>query len=159
MASPAPLPPVARRRRSFAGPLVLITLGVVFLLETMGVLRWSGLGHLFARYWPLLIILWGVAKLYDHYQAQREGTRAPGIGAGGVFMLICLIVAGLVATQASRVDWHGLRDEINIDDGDFEWFGSSYDYNDQLEQDFPAGASLRIVDDRGAVRVFLTITS
>src|SRR5229473_3968057 len=113
MASPAQVPP-PRPRRSLAGPVVLIVLGIVFLLGTMGVLHFYMLGHWFARYWPLLIILWGVIKLLEYQQAQREGTRAPGIGAGGVFLLIVLIVAGLSATQASRLNWGEIRDQIDI---------------------------------------------
>ncbi len=150
MSSPVVTP---RRRRSMAGPVVLIILGIVFLLETMGVLHWHGLGYLFARFWPLLLIIWGVIKLLEYQQAQREGTRAPGIGAGGVFLLVVLIVAGLIATQATRVNWEAIRDEINIDDGDFTLFGNTYNYNDELTQTFPTGGSLRVVNDHGAVNV------
>src|SRR5207245_1490612 len=70
------------------------------------------LGRLVAHYWSLLIILCGIVKLSEHQQAKREGTRASGIGVGGVFLLCCLIVAGLIATQATRVNWTGLHDEI-----------------------------------------------
>jgi DUF4097 and DUF4098 domain-containing protein YvlB len=152
MASPPQVPP-ARSRRSFAGPFVLIVLGIFFLLGNIGVLHWFTIGHWFARYWPLLIILWGVIKLLEYQQAQREGTRVPGIGAGGVFLLIVLIVAGLSATQASRVNWGEIRDQIDIGDGDFELFGHSYSYDDQLQQSFPAGSSLRVNSTRGAVNV------
>ena len=81
MGSPAPTPPVYPRRRSFAGPLVLIVIGIVFLLGNIGVLPWWRLGQLFAHFWPALIILWGVVKLLEYRQAQREGRRAAGIGA------------------------------------------------------------------------------
>lgn len=152
MASPAPIPP-PRPRRSLAGPLVLIVMGTVFLMATMGMLQWSRFGFWFAHYWPLLIILWGVVKLVEYQRAQREGVRAPGIGAGGVFLLIVLIVFGLAATQASRFNWGAIRDQIDIDDDDFALFGHNYSYDDHLEQAFPAGASLKIVNDRGAVNV------
>ena len=152
MASPAQVPP-PRPRRSLAGPVVLIVLGIVFLLGTMGVLHFYMLGHWFARYWPLLIILWGVIKLLEYQQAQREGRRAPGIGAGGVFLLIVLIVFGLAATQASRFNWEAIGKEIDIDHEDFSFFGHSYSFDDQLAQAFPAGATLRITDIRGAVNV------
>jgi Toastrack DUF4097/LiaF transmembrane domain len=144
---------VRRHRRSFAGPVVLIILGIVFLLGTMGVLHWSGLGHLFARFWPVLLIIWGLIKLIEHQQAQREGIRAPGIGAGGIFLMIVLVVFGLMATQASRVNWGAIRDEINIDDGDFTFWGNTYNYNDELSQAFPTNGSVHIIDDHGAVNV------
>jgi len=153
VASPVQVSPPARARRSLAGPLVLIVLGVVFLLGTLGVLQWYLLGKVWAHYWPVLIILWGVVKLLEYHQAQRDGTRPPGIGAGQVFLLIVLIFFGLAATQASRFNWGEIRDQINIDDGDFPLFGHTYSYDDQLQQEFPAGGNLHVVNDRGAVNV------
>ncbi len=148
----APLPP--RRRRSFAGPFVLIVLGTVCLLGTMRILSLARLAHLFANYWPLLLIFWGVIKLIEHQQAQREGTRASGIGAGGIFLVVMIVVFGLIATQLEHVNWSGLRDQMNLDDGGFnDIFGENYNYNDHLEQDFPAGASLKVVDSHGAVSI------
>ena len=38
-------------------------------------------------------------------------------------------------------------------DEDIALFGHNYSYDDQLQQDFPAGSSLRITNDRGAVNV------
>jgi hypothetical protein len=149
----APLPP--RRHRSFAGPFVLIIVGTVFLLGTMHVLSVGRLAHLFANYWPVLLILWGVIKIIEHMQAQREGTRASGIGAGGVLLVIMIVVFGLIATQLERVNWSGMRDNFNFDDSDFSniFEGNTYNYNDHLEQDFPAGASLKVIDTHGAVSV------
>src|ERR1035437_9589363 len=147
-----PLPP--RPRRSLAGPFVLIVLGTVCLLGTMHVLSLGRLAHLFANYWPVLLIFWGVIKLIEHQRAQREGTRAAGIGAGGVFLVVMIVVFGLIATQLEHVNWSGLHDQFNFDDGDFnDMFGQSYNFNDHLEQNFPAGASLKIIDTRGAVSV------
>jgi DUF4097 and DUF4098 domain-containing protein YvlB len=150
----APLPP-RRYRRSFAGPLVLIILGIVFLLGNLHMLSWARLGTLFAHYWPALLILWGIVKLVEYQQAQREGVPARGIGAGGIFLVIVIVVCGLMATQAARFNWSELRDNINIDDSDFNnIFGNSYNFDDHLEQDLPAGAtSLRVNDEHGAVRI------
>ncbi len=106
-----------RQRRSVAGPVVLILLGVVLLLTTMHVLHPEPLLRWFGTYWPALIILWGVIKLVEYQQAQKEGTRPSGIGAGGVLLLVF------------------------------------YSYDDQLQQDFPAGASLHVTNDRGAVNL------
>jgi len=150
-----PVPPAPpRRHRSFTGPFVLIVVGVVCLLGTMGVLSWGRLRHLFADYWPLLLILWGVIKLIEYKQAQREGTRAPGIGAGGIFLVVTIITLGLIATSVERVNWHEVGSNMGIEDGDLDnLFGQKYDFDDHLEQDFPAGASLKIIDTRGAVSV------
>jgi hypothetical protein len=152
-----PNPPIQpRRRRSYAGPFVLIVLGLVFLLGNLHLLSWSRLGIWFAHYWPLLLIFWGVIKLIEHMQAQKEGLRPPGIGAGGVLLVVVIVISGLIATQAERFHehWPNIRDQFNIDDEDFNnIFGESYNFDDHLERDFPAGASLKVIDTDGAVSV------
>jgi DUF4097 and DUF4098 domain-containing protein YvlB len=152
--APPPLPP-RRYRRSFAGPLVLIILGIVFLLGNLHMLSWIRLGTLFAHYWPALLILWGIVKLIEYQQAQREGVPARGIGAGGVFLVIAIVVCGLMATQAARFNWNELRDNMNIDDNDLDnIFHESYNFDDHLEQDIPPSTtSLRVDNQHGAVRV------
>lgn len=148
-------PPLRPRRRSFAGPFVLIVIGIIFLMGNLHMLSWMRLGTLFAHYWPALLILWGVIKLIEYQQAQRDGLPARGIGAGGVFIIIFIVVFGLIATQASRFNWGELRDNMNFDDKDLDnIFGETYSFDDHLEQDLPTGAtSLRVNDDHGAVRV------
>ncbi len=154
MASPVQMPPpLLPPRRSFAGPVVLIIIGVLFLLGTMRILSLGTLGHWFAHYWPVLLIVWGIIKVLEYQQAQRAGVRPAGIGVGGVFLLIGLIVVGLSATQASRFDWDELRDHIQVDDDDFHIFGETYSYEDQLQQAFPAGSSLHVVNDHGMVNI------
>ena len=152
---PAPVPPAPRPPRSFAGAIVLILLGVLFLMGTMGILNWHGLGLLFARFWPALLILWGVIKLIEYEQAKRAGLPGRGIGVGGAFLMIFLIGAGLIATQVSRVNWGNVRDHLQIGDEDFDQFfgGSTFDFSDELSQAFPKGGSLHINDDRGTITV------
>ena len=144
-----------RPPRSIAGAIVLIMIGLLFLLGTMGVLNGQNLVMLFGRYWPALLILWGVIKIVEHEQAKHAGLPTRGIGVGGVFLMLFLIVGGLVATGASRVNWGNVRDHLQIDDNDFDeiFSGSSYEYSDELSQAFPKGASLHVYDDRGAVTV------
>ena len=157
MSSPAPGPVVAppRRRRSMTGPFILIMVGVIFLLGNLHLISWGRLGIWFAHYWPLLLILWGVLKLVEHYRAKQEGVAAPGIGAGGVFLLIFLIVAGLTASQIVRVNWEDFRDHVDIGDNDIPFFGKTFNFDDQppLAQTLPAGGSVKIVNERGAVNV------
>jgi hypothetical protein len=137
------------------GPFVLIVLGIVFLLGNLRMLSWARLGTLFAHYWPALLILWGVIKLIEYQQAQRDGLPARGIGVGGIFLVIIIVVCGLIATQASRFNWGEIRDNMNIDDSDLDnLFGETYNFDDHLEQTLPpAVTSLRVNDDHGAVRV------
>ena len=71
--------------------------------------------------------------------------------------MVMIVVFGLIATQLEHVNWSGLHDQFNFDDSDFNGiFGQSFNYNDNLEQDFPAGASLKIIDTHGAISVHAT---
>ncbi len=164
MASPMmpQTPPPRLPRRSIAGPVILILMGILFLLGTMRIMDIHHLGALFARFWPALLILWGVLKLIEYEQAKRYGQPVRGIGVGGVFLLLFLIMAGLIATQASRVDWKNLGDHIDLgdDEGINEIFGgSSFDYSGELSNALPAGGNsmhvdiLHINDDRGTITV------
>jgi DUF4097 and DUF4098 domain-containing protein YvlB len=156
MAPPPPPIPPRLPHRSFAGPVVLILMGVLFLLGTMGIVDIHHLGSLFARFWPALLILWGVLKLIEHEQAKRLGQPARGIGVGGIFLMLFLVSAGLTATQLSRMDWKSIGDHIQIgDDKDLDeiFGGSSFDYSDELSQEIPAGSTLHVNDDRGTITI------
>lgn len=153
MGSPGQIPDYrGGHHRSIVGAIVLIGIGILFLLENMGLWEWHDLGYWFAHYWPLLLILWGIVHLLEYYDARRRGTRSYGIGAGGVFLLFLIVLFGLAATRASRWDWPAIGEHFNSPDFPFYW-GHSYAYEDQLSQAFPAGASLHIVDDHGGVNV------
>lgn len=160
MASPTTIPtppPIPRPpHRLIAGPVVLILMGVLFLLGTMGILDTHRLGLLFAHYWPALLILWGVIKLIEHEQAKRLGQPARGIGVGGVFLMLFLIGAGLIATQIARLDWNSIREHTHFgEDEDWDNFfgGPTFNYSDELSQDISAGSTLRVNDDHGTITV------
>jgi DUF4097 and DUF4098 domain-containing protein YvlB len=131
--------------------VVLIVIGCLFLLHNFGV--HLPIWRAFGRYWPLLLILWGIIKLIEHADANRRGYRAAGIGAGSIFLLLLIIVFGLGAHYSHDVNWGGVRDQIQIDDDLGGMFGNAYTYDDTIQQAFPAGGSLRIVSDRGAINV------
>src|ERR1017187_682027 len=153
---PPQMPAPPRPPRSMAGAVVLILLGVMFLMGTMGIFNWHGLTMLFGRYWPALLILWGVIKLIEHEQSKRAGLPGRGIGVGGVFLMLFLIMAGLIATGASRVDWGNIRDHLQLGDNDVDeiFGGSSFDYDGELNSALPAGTTgLRINDERGTITV------
>ena len=76
---PAPPPRPPRYRRSFAGPVVLIIVGIFFLLGNMGIISWRNFGDWFSNYWPVLLIVWGIIKLIEYQQASRAGERARAV--------------------------------------------------------------------------------
>jgi len=51
------------RSRSRTGAFILILIGVIFLLINLGVLPVAELKALLAQWWPLILILVGVAML------------------------------------------------------------------------------------------------
>ncbi|MBV8774152.1 MAG: hypothetical protein JO166_17740, partial [Deltaproteobacteria bacterium] len=157
---PPPAPPTrpSRLPRSLAGPVVLIVIGIFFLLGNMGIIAWHDLGYWFSHYWPVLLILWGLVKLVEYHQASRAGVRAAGIGAGGVILIVFLVGAGLIASQAYRLNWEEIRDQMHIE-GEVPWFGHTYSFTDDIEQDFPAGSSLHVLNQRGAINVSTSETS
>lgn len=141
------------RPRSYFGPIVLIGVGIAFLLINAGFLSWRNVGWWFARYWPVFIILWGVVKLVEYYLARSEGRPAPGIGGGGIVLLVFLIMFGMMATQATKVNWPNLGEQIDLPDDFPPIFGTRYTYNQQLDQTFPANGSLRVSLDRGDIKL------
>lgn len=57
--------------RAIRGPLLLIALGVLLLLQ-----RFTDFG--FERSWPILIILFGVLKLAERAALHAVSTEGPG---------------------------------------------------------------------------------
>jgi putative adhesin/cell wall-active antibiotic response 4TMS protein YvqF len=152
MSSPAPHLHI-HRRRSLAGPVVLIAIGVIFLLGNMHYLSWASLHHYFARYWPALLILWGLVKLLEHWQDTRAGMPSRGIGAGGVVLIVFLILFGMGFTASDHINWNGLRGQMDMDDDFSGLFGNSYNFSATMDQPFAAGSDLKVVSDRGDVVV------
>jgi len=141
---------IVTRQRSFAGPIVLILIGLAFLLRNLHLVNWE-FWEWFAKWWPALLILWGVIKLVEYQQAKSAGQRAPGIGAGGVILIIILASFGFSAHK-----FHELRDSgmFQVDD-DWPQFlrGETFTFDDQLEQALTPGSILKITSDRGVINL------
>lgn len=56
--------------RAPLGPILLIMLGVLFLLDTLGVIEFREL----ARFWPILLILVGAFMLYNRVAAPTQSS-------------------------------------------------------------------------------------
>jgi len=90
-----------RHRRSIFSGLLLIIFGLLLLSYNFGgsLPAWA----ILRKWWPLIFILWGLAKLYDHYVSRRTGQPAPPTISAGEVLLVLLLLA--VVGGLGIVDW------------------------------------------------------
>ena len=136
-----------RQRSSIFSGLLLILLGVLFLLARFHPdLR---IWHLFWRFWPVLIILWGIAKLVDHLTAQRAGESQPPLLSGAeaaLLVLVILVLAGMGIYSKVR-EKH--PDMMNID---LDMFNHKTTQSQELPpQTIPAGAHVIVTTALGNI--------
>jgi DUF4097 and DUF4098 domain-containing protein YvlB len=139
------------RRSSIVGPLILITIGILFLMRT-AVPSFS-LYDFFSRYWPYLFILWGGLQILEISIRAVRGAALPtnGITAGGWFLVLVIAVVGFAMFEVrGRHDWWR---RVSFDQS-MDWFGEPHDYG-IAEQSKEVGRAPRIVIEtfRGSVRV------
>jgi hypothetical protein len=95
--------PGFRRHGSFVGPIILIVLGG--LLLTWKLRPDFSLWSAFFRYWPVILILIGLGKIWDSYYIRRHTEpgappATPAITGTGIAWILLLVFFVLVA-------WHG----------------------------------------------------
>lgn len=135
------------RSSLFAG-LLLILLGVIFFIDR--IYPAFGIGHLIGVYWPLLLILWGVAKLVDQLSMRGSGGPRPGILSGGEAALLVLLA--IVLSAFVFRDW--LREHAPGFAIDLPPFHESYSQDMSLApQALAPGARVAIVTGRGDITV------
>jgi len=98
-------------RRSFAGPLILIAIGLIFLLSNMGVLK-ATTWELISQYWPVLLIILGLDNLL-----RGEGFAGPllTIGIGSLFLMANLEIIALDIWQIILQFWPVVIIAIGLD--------------------------------------------
>ena len=81
------------RRKTMIGPVILIAIGLFFLLANFipGFNPW----WILSRYWPVILILVGAARLWDYYSG-RNGTYTGQYYDSGVAVVLLLIVLLLI---------------------------------------------------------------
>ena len=140
-----------RNAGSFFWGFILISVGMIFLLKNLGyeIPVWTGV----ARYWPVLLILWGFIKLFDYARWKRAGQPGPLFGAGEVVLLVVVILSGTALTAAHDMgpDFNSLIEIAGIDI--FEIAGSDYQFSEHYTQDVPSGSSIEIINRYGPVIV------
>ncbi len=64
--------PKRYKKENLAWGIILILIGIVFLLDNININIWNA----FARLWPVVIIGWGVWKLYFGLKEYKEKNKS-----------------------------------------------------------------------------------
>jgi hypothetical protein len=162
------------RRRSIVWPLVLITLGVLFLLANFGII--PDVGDFIARWWPLILVLLGLEILLGSMMGGRVETQTLSLDLGSAQQADVRIDFGAgklaigAAAPGKLVDGTfagGVRYDASPDGrvrlrGDWQpmwWFGGwwgnpGFDWRVGLTREVP----LRLRVDSGAADSALDLT-
>ena len=142
--------PAIRPHRSLFGPLVLIGLGVLILIwshaPSIPMAAWI------ARYWPVLLILWGASRLVE-YARSAPGQARTGLGGGEVALLICIVFFGLVFSSAWRHRQVFFEHDWGPEMGDWNPFWHAYHYNATAAQPYVAGETVVVQSNWGDVQI------
>ena len=130
--------------------VMLISIAVVGLLRSLSydVPIWEGL----SKYWPVLIIGWGLVKLLDYYRLKAE-KRSLFSGAE-VVLLVLVLLAGSAFTAAthmgSDLSFFGIRDqELDL----FDILGESFEFSRTIQSEAAPDGRIEIHNMYGSVEV------
>jgi DUF4097 and DUF4098 domain-containing protein YvlB len=143
------------RRGSIFWALTLIGVGAIFLYNNFNpaIRPW----HIIAKFWPILIIFWGLSKLVDYLQAQAhpETTPPPLFSASEVILLILILLMGSLVSKIVLHPWQQWPEAmgIQVDDDFANLLLDSYTYTETLTQPAKPPASLQAVIRRGNVEI------
>ncbi|MGO9616460.1 MAG: DUF4097 family beta strand repeat-containing protein [Terracidiphilus sp.] len=138
---------------SMVGPVILICIGIIALLIMTGHLAADNFWGWYSRWWPVLLIVAGLALLAEWaIDLKREvPVRRKG---GFIGLLLLLTIIGLGATGWRQMgawnwNWNGDNDDF------FNTFGAPEHDNDTqvLNTSIPANANVDIENPRGDVSI------
>ncbi len=95
-----------RRGPSIVGPLILIVLGVVFLLNTLEVLPWNVWESLW-RLWPLVLVLIGLELLLGRGNPWLSGLIAVFVIGAAAVLILLTGVLGIAYTATGPISING----------------------------------------------------
>ncbi len=138
-------------RNSIVGPIVLIALGTLFLLNNLRVD--ISVWRLIADYWPYLLIVWGFIRLAEiaYLASRNQPLPRRGLGGGewGVIVLVTLIASGVsIGTD--------VRDRFRTGRANFrgmQIFGESFEYPLSAKATVPKAPRIIVDNRRGNVRL------
>jgi DUF4097 and DUF4098 domain-containing protein YvlB len=144
------------RRGSLFAPILLIGLGLVFLARNL----YPDLRLLdyLAKFWPMLLILWGVLRTAEilFWAASKQPLPARGVTGGEwtLVILLCFFGATLHAVRGFSGWFPG-----TIELGGLDVFGESYDYAISGEKTSVKMPHVVIESFRGNARITGTDTN
>ena len=139
------------RRASLVAPLLLIGIGLLFLARN--VFPELQLLDYLAKYWPLLLVIWGGLRLLEIlvWAASSKPLPARGLSSGEWVLIVFLCFVG-VSLHAVR-GFSGWLPGSRIELGGLDIFGESYDY--PLSAEKATGKAPRVIIEsfRGNARI------
>lgn len=139
------------KRASLVAPLLLITIGALFLLNNMR--PELPLFELVARYWPYVLIGWGALRLAELLLWASRSRPLPASGISGgewtLIVFICLIGSGMYAAHGFGANWP--RGRITM--RGVEMFGEKFDYNVNGQKDVGKAPIILVDNLRGNARI------
>jgi DUF4097 and DUF4098 domain-containing protein YvlB len=139
-------------RPSIAGPVILVTVGILALLMETGRLNAARFWSWYAQWWPMLLIGIGLILLLEYF-IDRNNPYAGRRSMGGFGFLILLLILGGWGTHAARV-WGPLSDQFSDNRDDF-WslMGEEHDNDVQQDEAISPNAAVQIQNPRGDVTI------
>src|SRR5712692_5258470 len=131
--------------------IILIAIGGLLLARNLGydIRVW---GYI-ARYWPALLIVWGLLKLVDYYRFKNAGDTRPLFSGGEVALLVFVIFAGAAVTTAANIS-SDAGTIFEIGDVDlWDITGNNFTFDEHEEAAVPDGSTIEIVNLFGDVEV------
>jgi DUF4097 and DUF4098 domain-containing protein YvlB len=149
-----------QRRSSILGPVILISLGIIFLLVQTGRIEAQHLWEWYARFWPFLLIGAGIIMLiewaFDQY-TQSDPTRPHyrrRIGGGVFTLLLLLAFTGIIFSGIRQGGSSKLFNGLNLNQDNLdEFLGDKHESDQTLAQSFPANAGFSVDNPRGDVTI------
>jgi hypothetical protein len=139
-------------RPSVAGPIILLTVGVIALLLETGRLSATRFWSWYAQWWPMLLIGIGLILLLEYF-FDRNNPYAGRRSMGGFGFLVLVILLGGWGTHAAHV-WGPLSDQFSGNNDDF-WSMMGEEHNNDVTQDesISPNATLQVQNPRGDVTI------
>ena len=131
--------------------LALVVIGGLMLAHNLGypIQIWPYI----VRWWPALLIVWGLLKFVDYFRFRHSGDNRPLFSGGEVALLIFLVLTGSAITTAANVS-PDLGNIFQIGALDlWDITGNSFTFDEHHEDMMPSGSEVEIVNFFGNVEV------